>query len=75
MDSRCQTLMFLDLKLGNICNLKCRICGSWSSSQFATEEINQLPREEQKQSFPYQMLKPEHGPEKMKVSGMKLISA
>jgi len=50
-------LMFLDLKLGNICNLKCRICGSWSSSQFATEEINQLPREEQKQSFPYQMLK------------------
>jgi MoaA/NifB/PqqE/SkfB family radical SAM enzyme len=49
-------LMFLDLKLGNICNLKCRICGSWSSSQFATEEINHLPREEQKQSFPYQML-------------------
>ena len=50
-------LMFLDLKLGNICNLKCRICGSWSSSQFATEEINQLPRAEQKQSFPYQMLR------------------
>jgi len=50
-------LMFLDLKLGNICNLKCRICGSWSSSQFATEEINQLPKEEQKQSFAYQMLR------------------
>lgn len=32
-------LLFLDLKLGNICNLKCRICGSWSSSQFAVEEI------------------------------------
>jgi MoaA/NifB/PqqE/SkfB family radical SAM enzyme len=32
-------LMFVDLKLGNICNLKCRICGSWSSSQFAVEEI------------------------------------
>jgi len=32
-------LKFLDLKLGNICNLKCRICGSWSSSQFAAEEI------------------------------------
>lgn len=32
-------LMFLDLKLGNICNLKCRICGSWSSSQFAVEEL------------------------------------
>lgn len=32
-------LQFLDLKLGNICNLKCRICGSWSSSQFAAEEL------------------------------------
>jgi MoaA/NifB/PqqE/SkfB family radical SAM enzyme len=50
-------LMFLDLKLGNICNLKCRICGSWSSSQFATEEINQLPREQQKSSHAYQMLR------------------
>jgi organic radical activating enzyme len=46
-------LMFLDLKLGNICNLKCRICGSWSSSQFAAEEIAQLPREEQKKSHAY----------------------
>jgi MoaA/NifB/PqqE/SkfB family radical SAM enzyme len=50
-------LMFLDLKLGNICNLKCRICGSWSSSQFATEDINQLPRDEQKSSHAYQMLR------------------
>lgn len=50
-------LMFLDLKLGNICNLKCRICGSWSSSQYATEEINQLPPAEKKLSYAYQMLK------------------
>lgn len=52
-------LMFLDLKLGNICNLKCRICGSWSSSQFATEEINDLPDnpEEKKKSPAYQMLR------------------
>lgn len=50
-------LMFLDLKLGNICNLKCRICGSWSSSQFASEEISWLPREEQKTSHAYQMLR------------------
>ena len=49
-------LMFLDLKLGNICNLKCRICGSWSSSQFATEELAQLPTEEKKSSHAYQML-------------------
>ena len=50
-------LMFLDLKLGNICNLKCRICGSWSSSQFASEEIQFTPRDEQKQTYAYQMLK------------------
>jgi MoaA/NifB/PqqE/SkfB family radical SAM enzyme len=50
-------LMFLDLKLGNICNLKCRICGSWSSSQFATEEIAHLPSEEKKKSQAYAMLK------------------
>jgi MoaA/NifB/PqqE/SkfB family radical SAM enzyme len=50
-------LMFLDLKLGNICNLKCRICGSWSSSQSAAEEIAFLPREEQKKSHAYSMLR------------------
>lgn len=50
-------LMFLDLKLGNICNLKCRICGSWSSSQFATEEIAQLPQDQKKKSHAYTMLK------------------
>jgi MoaA/NifB/PqqE/SkfB family radical SAM enzyme len=51
-------LMFLDLKLGNICNLKCRICGSWSSSQFATEELNFIiDKEEKKTSFHYQMLR------------------
>ena len=51
-------LLFLDLKLGNICNLKCRICGSWSSSQFASEEINQFyTNEEKKASYPYRMLR------------------
>jgi MoaA/NifB/PqqE/SkfB family radical SAM enzyme len=50
-------LMFLDLKLGNICNLKCRICGSWSSSTFATEEINWMPSDQRKQSHHYQMLR------------------
>ena len=56
-NSDAKPLMFLDLKLGNICNLKCRICGSWSSSQFASEEIAFLPREEQKSSHAYQMLR------------------
>jgi MoaA/NifB/PqqE/SkfB family radical SAM enzyme len=50
-------LIFLDLKLGNICNLKCRICGAWSSSQFAAEEIAWAPREEQKHTYAYQMLR------------------
>jgi len=51
-------LMFLDLKLGNICNLKCRICGSWSSSQFAVEEIADLgPDEDRKTNHHYIMLK------------------
>jgi MoaA/NifB/PqqE/SkfB family radical SAM enzyme len=50
-------LMFLDLKLGNICNLKCRICGSWSSSTFAVEEIANDSSQDRKNSFHYQMLK------------------
>jgi MoaA/NifB/PqqE/SkfB family radical SAM enzyme len=51
-------LMFLDLKLGNICNLKCRICGSWSSSTFATEELADLDSDQDKKtSFHYQMLR------------------
>ena len=53
---------FLDLKLGNICNLKCRICGSWSSSKWAGEEIDYLKaqgatKEQQRQHTAYQMLK------------------
>jgi MoaA/NifB/PqqE/SkfB family radical SAM enzyme len=51
-------LMFLDLKLGNICNLKCRICGSWSSSTFATEELANLgTTEDKKSNHHYQMLR------------------
>ena len=50
-------LMFLDLKLGNICNLKCRICGSWSSSTFATEELANIPTtEDRKTNHHYHML-------------------
>ena len=51
-------LMFLDLKLGNICNLKCRICGSWSSSTFATEELQWLRHnEDRKENHHYHMLR------------------
>ena len=51
-------LMFLDLKLGNICNLKCRICGSWSSSTFAAEELANLgSNEDRKTNHHYLMLR------------------
>ena len=53
-------LIFIDFKLGNICNLKCRICGSWSSSTFAAEEV----KFEGKDSFHYQMLKQGSWPRK-----------
>lgn len=32
-------LRFVDLKLGNICNLKCRICGFLNSSKWAGDEL------------------------------------
>jgi MoaA/NifB/PqqE/SkfB family radical SAM enzyme len=53
-NTHARPLMFLDLKLGNICNLKCRICGSWSSSTFATEELQHVA--DKKKSFHYEML-------------------
>jgi MoaA/NifB/PqqE/SkfB family radical SAM enzyme len=39
-------LWFLGLKLGNICNLKCRICSPYISSELALEEIkhDKIPR-------------------------------
>lgn len=51
-------LWFLDLKLGNICNLKCRICGSWSSSKWAAEELDYMPKGfDKKQHIAYQWLR------------------
>lgn len=58
-------LWFLDLKLGNICNLKCRICGSWSSSKWAEEELKYMPELENKKShLAYQLLKAGQWPRK-----------
>jgi MoaA/NifB/PqqE/SkfB family radical SAM enzyme len=57
-------LWFIDLKLGNICNLKCRICGSWSSSKWATEEMAYLPKHVDKKShIAYTWLKEGKWPE------------
>lgn len=55
--SESKDLIFLDLKLGNICNLKCRICGPWSSSTYASEEIGTVMTLERKQTYAYQMLR------------------
>jgi MoaA/NifB/PqqE/SkfB family radical SAM enzyme len=57
-NDRPDQLWFLDLKLGNICNLKCRICGSWSSSKWAAEELDYMPKDfDKKQHIAYQWLK------------------
>jgi MoaA/NifB/PqqE/SkfB family radical SAM enzyme len=57
-------LQFIDLKLGNICNLKCRICGSWSSSKWAIEEMDYLPAgENKKEHIAYTWLKQGKWPE------------
>lgn len=50
-------LWFIDLKLGNICNLKCRICGSWSSSKWAKEEIDYHPGIDRKTHSAFTFLK------------------
>jgi len=51
-------LWFVDLKLGNICNLKCRICGSWSSSKWAEEELAYMPKDfNKKEHVAYTWLK------------------
>lgn len=57
-------LWFLDLKLGNICNLKCRICGSWSSSKWAAEELDYMPKGfNKKEHIAYKWLKQGKWPE------------
>ena len=60
-------LWFVDLKLGNICNLKCRICGSWSSSKWAQEEINYIPElKNKKEHLAYKFLQQGAWPRKTK---------
>ena len=72
-DVAAKPLQFLDLKLGNICNLKCRICGSWSSSTFAAEELAEIPdRDHRRQSFHYNMLRQGAWPRNSPVFWQKL---
>jgi hypothetical protein len=60
-------LWFIDLKLGNICNLKCRICGSWSSSKWAEEELAYSEKADKKQHIAYTWLKQGAWPRKSEV--------
>jgi MoaA/NifB/PqqE/SkfB family radical SAM enzyme len=61
-------LWFVDLKLGNICNLKCRICGSWSSSKWAEEEISYMPKtHDKKNHMAYKFLRAGAWPRKSEV--------
>tara|TARA_B100002019_G_C21228336_1_gene578630 strand:- start:8 stop:1165 length:1158 start_codon:yes stop_codon:yes gene_type:complete len=41
----------LDLKLGNICNSKCRICSSFASSKWAAEELKINPNNKSAKKF------------------------
>ena len=45
-----QLLSAVDLKLGNLCNLKCRICDTSSSSTFSKEVLLTMPMSERKGS-------------------------
>ena len=38
--------VYLDLRLGNLCNLKCRMCNPWNSSQIAKEHIELNEKDE-----------------------------
>jgi MoaA/NifB/PqqE/SkfB family radical SAM enzyme len=57
------SMKYLDLKLGSICNLKCRICGSASSSKWSQDEMDMayefenVPKEHLKRTMSYKRLK------------------
>jgi pyruvate-formate lyase-activating enzyme len=40
------SLAYLDLRLGNLCNLKCRMCSPFNSSQIAKEHLDLEQRDE-----------------------------
>ena len=49
-------LSFIGGHLGNLCNLKCRICSPVYSSSIAIEQLNQLPKDSRKTHPVYSML-------------------
>jgi len=47
----------LSIAFGNICNLRCRICGPWASSIWAKNELKTHSDEEKRSSFEFEILK------------------
>jgi MoaA/NifB/PqqE/SkfB family radical SAM enzyme len=47
-----ENITSIDLKLGNLCNLSCRICDDQSSSTWATETLSNLPVLTEKKKHP-----------------------
>lgn len=41
------SIAYLDLRLGNLCNLKCRMCSPWNSSQIAKEHLDLETRDKE----------------------------
>lgn len=40
-------IRYVDLRLGNLCNLKCRMCNPWASNQWVKEWLDVYPAEEE----------------------------
>ena len=51
-----KNLKFVSIQVGNICNLKCRICDSGSSSKIAEEQLKQISFHERKTHKAYKKL-------------------
>ena len=42
LSANAEPIQAIGIALGNVCNLKCRICGPWASSSWASDEIKRL---------------------------------
>jgi len=54
------------IALGNICNLRCRICGPWASSVWTTDELKMMPKDQWANTLEQKMLDVGQWPRKTK---------
>lgn len=54
------------IAMGNICNLRCRICGPWASSVWTTDELKMMPKEQWTGTLEQKMLDVGQWPRKTK---------